>query len=160
MKLEINETGDNFYRKWYKDSRLGFFVVGPAMLLFFGTCFTMIVGFSIKLIFVLAFPMLLILVGFVHTPLVKRGRCMNRLIKQIAINNGLAEIETYSWFTYEAIVLTADVSDLKVYEIRDDSLFKGKKVFWVEHNKHSSEGLYLIEEFFENVDDVIKVTNG
>jgi hypothetical protein len=160
MNLDINEKGSNFYKKWYKDSWRSFFVAAPIMLIFFGTCFSLIVGISILLLLILILPVLLIMLGFVYTPLVSRKKYLNKLIKRVVLNERVTEIETYPWFIYKAILIKAELSDLKIYEVQDDSLFKDKKVFWVEYNKHSSEGFYLIEEFFDNAEDFIKVTNG
>lgn len=156
LNFVINETGNEFFGDRRKDSKRSLFIVGPASLIFVSTCFFMTAGFSLKFVLIMIWPLIMIGLAFFYTPFVSRGKSMSHTIKRIAVDGENVSFETYDWFGYNSISISAQLTDIKVKVWTYQMFYKGKKVFLVVLNNSEANTFYLVEEFFDNIGDLLK----
>jgi len=159
LNFVINEAGNEFYENKKKDSRLSFFVAGPAFLIFVGGCFFMTAGFTLKFLLIMIWPLIMIGLAFFYTPLIGRGKYTSHTIKRITIDRENISLETYDWFSYDAITISARLTDVTAKVWNYQMYYKGKKVFMIILNNSEANTFYLVEEFFDNIDDILKLFN-
>ena len=152
LNATINKEGSDFYLKWKKDTRTGL-IIPPLLLLFVFTCFTMIVGISLKLLLILVLPVVYIITVFIYIPLFVRRKYINNMAKSIDVKDDIVAVKTYKWFSWEAINKTIPISKVKIVKSIDDSFFRGKTIYLMIESVEDKP-IYLIGEFFENIDDL------
>jgi len=157
LNFEINEMGDDFFENRRKDSRLSLFVVGPASLIFVSACFFMTAGLTLKFVLIMIWPLIMIGLAFFYTPLVSRGKSLSHTIKHITVDGENVSFETYDWFNYNSISISAQLNDIKLKVWTYQMFYKGKKVFLVILNNSEANTFYLVEEFFDNIEDFLKL---
>ena len=91
LNATINKEGSDFYLKWKKDKITGL-IIAPLFLLFVFTCFTMIVGISLKLLLILVLPVIYIITVFIYIPLFVRRKYINNMANYIDIKNDIVAI--------------------------------------------------------------------
>ncbi|MBB6239807.1 hypothetical protein HDC90_004469 [Pedobacter sp. AK013] len=152
--LEANDKSDLFYLKWKKDAVQSVFIATPVAIVVCLVCFILIVGISIKLVFILLLPVAAIISGLVYSPIFLRRKYINGMVKKVHVEDNVIQIETYGWFNYQPIVGSFIKTDLQISHHLDNPFFK-EKPLWILNIKYIKEiELYLVEDFF---DDPIKL---
>ena len=155
----INDAGNDCYEKSKKDSKLSFWV-GPLFLAFIIVCFAMASGgLKLRFFLIIIWPTILIGLAFLYTPLIKRGKYFGHTIKRISFSEENVSIETYGWFRYKSISMSAPLADVQVKSWAYPMFYAGKKVFLVILKNSEANTFYLVEEFFDNSDEILKLLN-
>ncbi|WP_342644731.1 hypothetical protein [Mucilaginibacter sp. CSA2-8R] len=149
MVFVANANALAFYNNWKTDTMRGIYLFAPLSVMICVLWFTLIVGITIKLLFILLLPLILIVKAFVYTPLIVRGRYMNGLLSNLIIDNQIIKIKTFSWFRYKSIDVSMHSSLVILTPLKGDSFFKGNNVWMLEADNAGIKKLYVIEEFFE-----------
>jgi len=149
-KITINDNGRCFYRNKLKDTRMGLFVMTPGLLIVFTLLFSMIIGFTWGLLFVLSFPVLTIILAFVYVPLFYRKQYINNIIASIEIDDQFVKLETFGWFFFTPQVIFFNIKEISCYEeLSGELFFKEQKVFKLKL-KGKLDVYYLVHNFFDH----------
>lgn len=68
----------------------------------------------IKLIFVFIIPLIVVFFIFFFMPIVVKGAKINRIIKQIKIDNDNIQFQSFSWMFYRSITINTKLENLGV----------------------------------------------
>eukprot|EP01012_Entosiphon_sulcatum_P033008 TRINITY_DN41856_c0_g1_i1.p1 TRINITY_DN41856_c0_g1~~TRINITY_DN41856_c0_g1_i1.p1 ORF type:complete len:167 (-),score=6.18 TRINITY_DN41856_c0_g1_i1:94-594(-) len=158
--LEANSKSDLFYSKWKRDTSQSVFFAAPVAVVICLVCFTLIVGVSVKLIFILLLPLSAIITSLVYSTLFLRKKYINGMIKKIHLENYVIQIETYGWFNYKPLYGSFSVNDIHISSHSDNAFFKGKHLWILNGKGMETTNLYMIEDFFDsNLHSLIKEIN-
>jgi hypothetical protein len=153
LQMVINNEGDLFYLKWRKDT-IRSLIIAPFFFGFFALIFTMIVGLSLKLLFILIWPLILTVLLFIYVPFFVRKKYINNMIKLILVKDNSISVETFKWFNFDSVKESILIDDIEIKESIDVSFFRGKKLYLLKIKNYEQKSFYMINDFFDNIDIV------
>ncbi|MGM9475211.1 hypothetical protein ACS5PU_02230 [Pedobacter sp. GSP4] len=148
-----NSKSELFYHKWKKDAEQSVFIAAPIVLIICLTCFTLIIGISIKLLLIVLLPLVAIFTGLVYSPLFLRKKYINGMVKKMHFENQIISVETYGWFKYKPICASFTETTFRLNQQFDNPFFKEKAVWVLKMSDIGNVDLYIVEDFF---DDALK----
>jgi hypothetical protein len=148
LVLIANYKADEFYKKWKKDAIIGIIVVILLFILYSVLSITM-VDMTLKLLFVLPFP-ILILSGIIYSSVFQKRKYINNMIKEVFITNNNVSIKTFKWFGYDPIIISSEKVNIEIKEMDTDAFFVGKNFFLLKFNQDNRKSFYFIKEFFDD----------
>lgn len=148
LVLIANYKAGGFYKKWKKDAIIGIVAVILLFILYSALSIEM-VGVTLKLLFVLFFP-ILILGGIIYSSIFQKRKYINNMIKKVFITDNKVSIKTFKWFGYDSIIISSEKINIEIKEQATDAFFVGKNFFLLKFNQDNQNSFYFIKEFFDD----------
>ncbi|PTR00044.1 hypothetical protein C8P68_102875 [Mucilaginibacter yixingensis] len=125
IDLRINQDGNKYYNKWVKDTKVGLFIIAPALLIFYIGAGIVIYGLTLKYILISIYPVCLILLAFVRPYFSRKD--LNKMVRELRLIDKDISIETYKWFSLAPIIETFPIDSITVNEAHNISFLKVRR---------------------------------